>query len=96
VSSLLTLVEKLVTMATTGKLVTVTTTGKRGVTTATAGKTSGHDSEADVVTVQQLALFGLKLMCKILGAQHPKEFAKVRDRWILLMMFCSFQPSLSR
>ena len=76
VQSLLLLVEELVTIATAGKPATM----------ATGGTLTGRETESDVVTVQQLALFSLKLMCKILGAKHPKAFAKVQRYKITCLM----------
>ena len=49
------------------------------VTIATSEQTTG--SESDVTTSRQMALFSLKVLCKLLGAKHPKEFTKVRNEY---------------
>ncbi len=36
------------------------------------------DSEADLANSQQMALYCLKLLCRMLGDQHPKAFSEVR------------------
>ena len=43
----------------------------------------GHvEDDNDSVACRQMALFSLKLLCKVLGSRHTQEFAKVRN-WSL-------------